>query len=226
MRPRRPPCSPARRWLTDVLDDIEALDVVRGMSLFAGQRALYMQALGCFVDLYGDGLAAVDRFVAAQPGATREAAGREIHSMGGAAAALGAIELENAAHRIDTMLRGERARQASDDALRAELEAAAYRPGRPGRAPAPGAGPALAARLYLTGIARAAIHGDGRHRVLRRAVDQAIRVGEVDERVAGAIHHAHDAQPLEQDAQALVEHFLLLRQRLHDRHGADLAAGD
>jgi two-component system, sensor histidine kinase and response regulator len=119
--PAPPVVQPGKPLATDVLDDIEALDVVRGMSLFAGQRALYMQALGCFVDLYSDGLGAVDRFVAAQPGATREAAGREIHSMGGAAAALGAIELENAAHRIDTMVRGERARQASDEALRAEL---------------------------------------------------------------------------------------------------------
>jgi len=107
---------------TDVLEDIDALDVVRGLSLFAGQRALYMQALGYFVDLYGDGLAAVDRFLADQPGATREAAGREIHSMGGAAAALGAIELESAAHHIDTLVRGDKAARAGDDALRAELE--------------------------------------------------------------------------------------------------------
>jgi PAS domain S-box-containing protein len=107
---------------TDVLEDIEALDVVRGMSLFAGQRALYMQALGYFVDLYRDGLAAVDKYIAGAPGATREAAGREIHSMGGAAAALGAIELENAAHHIDTMVRGDRAKQSSDDELRAELQ--------------------------------------------------------------------------------------------------------
>jgi HPt (histidine-containing phosphotransfer) domain-containing protein len=92
------------------------------MSLFAGQRALYIQALGYFVDLYGDGLAAVDRFVDAQPDATREAAGREIHSMGGAAAALGAVELESSAHHIDSMVRGERAVQVSDVELRAELE--------------------------------------------------------------------------------------------------------
>ena len=58
-----------RRGSTDALDDIDGLDIVRGMSLFAGQRALYMQALGYFVDLYGDGLAAVDRFIAGAPGA-------------------------------------------------------------------------------------------------------------------------------------------------------------
>ncbi|MBW8756266.1 MAG: PAS domain S-box protein [Burkholderiales bacterium] len=118
-----PPQPPAAPQPTDVLEGIEALDVVRGMSLFAGQRALYMQALGYFVDLYGDGLAAVDKFLAGAPGGTREAAGREIHSMGGAAAALGAIELENAAHRIDKMVRGERARLIDDEQLRRELQA-------------------------------------------------------------------------------------------------------
>ena len=93
------------------------------MSLFAGQRALYMQALGYFVDLYGDGLAAVDKYIAGAPGATREAAGREIHSMGGAAAALGAIELENAAHHIDTHgARRPRASRPTTTQLRAELE--------------------------------------------------------------------------------------------------------
>ena len=106
----------------DVLEGIAALDVVRAMSLFAGQRALYMQALGYFVDLYGGGLAAVDRYLAGQVGATREAAGREIHSMGGAAAALGAIELENTARRIDSMVRGERTKQDDDGELRAQLQ--------------------------------------------------------------------------------------------------------
>ena len=121
-----PPPPPAEPLATDLLDDIAALDVVRGMSLFAGQRALYVQALGYFVDLYGDGLSAVEKYLAGAPGGTREAAGREIHSMGGAAAALGAIELENAAHRIDRLLRGERSERAPqvDDArLRGELQA-------------------------------------------------------------------------------------------------------
>jgi PAS domain S-box-containing protein len=119
--PVQAPAQPAGPSITDMLEGIEALDLVRGMSLFAGQHALYLQALGYFVDLYADGLAAVDKFIAAQPGATREAAGREVHSMGGAAAALGAIELENAAHHIDIMVRGERATLASDEQLRAEL---------------------------------------------------------------------------------------------------------
>jgi PAS domain S-box-containing protein len=116
------PPPPAPPQSTDALENIPALDVVRGMSLFAGQRALYLQALGYFVDLYDDGLAAVDRYIAGATGATREAAGREIHSMGGAAAALGAVELENAAHHIDKLVRGDRAKAVDDAELRPELE--------------------------------------------------------------------------------------------------------
>jgi len=115
------PPAPAIPSSAGALDDIAGLDAVRGLSLFAGQRALYMQALGYFVDLYDDGLAAVDRYVAGAPGATREAVGRDVHSMGGAAAALGAIELEEAAHRIDRMMRGDPARPADDAQLRPEL---------------------------------------------------------------------------------------------------------
>jgi PAS domain S-box-containing protein len=119
--PAAPQSMPA--LATDVLEGIAALDVVRAMSLFAGQRELYMRALGYFVDLYGDGLDAVDRYLAGQAGVTREAAGREVHSMGGAAAALGAIELENAARHIDSMVRGERTKQDDDSELRAQLQA-------------------------------------------------------------------------------------------------------
>ena len=113
---------PAAPQPADLLENIAALDTGRGMSLFAGQRALYLQALGYFVDLYHDGLAAVDKYIAGAPGATREAAGREIHSMGGAAAALGAVGLEDAAHRIDRMMRGDRAAPIGDGELRPELE--------------------------------------------------------------------------------------------------------
>ena len=42
--------------------------------------------------------------------------------MGGAAAALGAIELENTARRIDSMVRGERTKQDDDGELRAQLQ--------------------------------------------------------------------------------------------------------
>jgi PAS domain S-box-containing protein len=114
---------PARPSAMGPLDGIDGLDADRGMSLFAGQRSLYLQALGYFVDLYRDGLAGVDRYLGGHAGATRDAAGREIHSMGGAAAALGAVELEAAAHRIDALLRGERVKQGDEAELRRELQA-------------------------------------------------------------------------------------------------------
>jgi PAS domain S-box-containing protein len=117
--PAPPPPAPAQ----DVLEGVTALDLVRGLSLFAGQRGLYLQALGYFIDLYGDGMAAVDKYLANKADATREAVGREIHSMGGAAAALGAIELENAAHRIDALVRADPARPVDDAVLRSELQA-------------------------------------------------------------------------------------------------------
>jgi len=120
--PAPQPAAPKVAPAADGLAHIAALDAVRGVSLFAGQRALYMQALGYFVDLYGDGLAAVNKYIADAPGATREAVGREIHSMGGAAAALGAVGLEEAAHRIDKLIRGDPARPADDRELRPALE--------------------------------------------------------------------------------------------------------
>ncbi len=121
--PKAPPASAAKPAGDDVLESITGLDLVRGLSLFAGQRGLYMQALGYFVDLYGEGLASVDKYLAGRPDSSREAVGREIHSMGGAAAALGAIELEIAAQRIDGLVRGDRGRQADDSELRNELDA-------------------------------------------------------------------------------------------------------
>ena len=118
-----PPAPAAERAPVDPLEGIAALDTVRGLSLFAGQRALYLQALRYFVDLYGAGLAGVEKYLRGAPDASREAVGREVHSMGGAAAALGAIELETAAHRIEAMVRSDRGPPAGEAELHAELSA-------------------------------------------------------------------------------------------------------
>jgi two-component system sensor histidine kinase/response regulator len=107
----------------DPLDSLSGIDTARGLGLFAGQRGLYVQALGYFVDLYGEGLSSVAKYLAGHADASREAVGREIHSMGGAAAALGATELETSARRIDALVRGDGGRQADDGELRNELEA-------------------------------------------------------------------------------------------------------
>jgi HPt (histidine-containing phosphotransfer) domain-containing protein len=106
----------------ELLAAVSALDVARGMSLFAGQHALYIQALGYFVDLYRNGLSSIDLYLARHPDASRAAVGREIHSMGGAAAALGAVDLEASARRVDALVRADRDGQADDSALRVELE--------------------------------------------------------------------------------------------------------
>jgi two-component system sensor histidine kinase/response regulator len=117
-----PPRPSAQLSPPDVLAPVESLDTVRGLSLFAGQRALYVQALRYFVDLYGAGLGAVDNYLAGAPTASRAAVGREIHSMGGAAAALGATGLEAAAHRVEAMLRPDRGQPPAEAELAAELE--------------------------------------------------------------------------------------------------------
>jgi PAS domain S-box-containing protein len=107
----------------DPLERVNGLDTVRGLGLFAGQRALYVQALGYFVNLYGGGLGGLDRYLAGHAQASREALARDVHSMGGAAAALGAIELEAGAQRIGAMTRSAPAATADEAALRAEAQA-------------------------------------------------------------------------------------------------------
>ena len=78
-----------------------------------------------------------------------------------------------------------------------------------------------------TGNRRRPIDRHGGDAVLRRAVDEPVGVGEVDERVALAIDHADDAQPLEDERDALAEHLLVRVERLGaERDRADLAAGD
>src|SRR5438067_10535785 len=65
---------------------------------------------------------------------------------------------------------------------------------------------------------RGAVHRNGGDAVLRRAFDEAVRVGQIDQRVALAVDHAHDAQLLEENRQPLVEDLFLLRQRLGERN--------
>lgn len=61
---------------------------------------------------------------------------------------------------------------------------------------------------------RGPVHRHRGDRILRRALDHAVGIGQVDQRVAARVDHAHDAQLLEHQADALVEDLLLLRQRL------------
>jgi two-component system sensor histidine kinase/response regulator len=111
--------------LEDELASVPGLDVERGLCFFAGRHASYVKALRHFAGLFPEGLAAVGDFIAGRPGASREAVRREVHSFGGASAALGALDAERSARRIDALLR-ERpsaAETAEEPGLRAELEA-------------------------------------------------------------------------------------------------------
>ena len=110
---------------TDPLADIPGLDPVRGLGLFGGQRRLYLRGLRQFVELYGGGLAALGRYLAdpAAEAANREPVRREVHSMGGAAATLGAVDMQQATQRIDALMRAAAAPPGQDAALHAELVA-------------------------------------------------------------------------------------------------------
>ena len=87
-----------------MLDDIDGLDAARGLAMFAGRADLYRRALRQFVDLYGKGLPANE---SRRAGRTVDAADvlQEVHSVGGAAAAMGAFSVEALAQRAEAMLR-------------------------------------------------------------------------------------------------------------------------
>ena len=75
--------------------------------------------------------------------------------------------------------------------------------------------PAREGSLHRNG--RGGIDRHSRDAVLGRAVDQLVRVREVDQRVACAVDHAHHAQTLEEDGQALAEDIFLFLQNGSDR---------
>src|SRR5690606_9680129 len=66
------------------------------------------------------------------------------------------------------------------------------------------------------------VHRHHRHRVLRRALDQTVGIREVHQRVPLRIHHAHNAQALENQAGAFAEDLFLQTNRLGNGDGADL----
>ncbi len=73
---------------------------------------------------------------------------------------------------------------------------------------------------------RCPIDGDRGHAVLRRTLDDAVRIREVDERVARPVDHAHDPQLLEHERDSLAEDLFLRRERLCERDRPDLPARD
>jgi PAS domain S-box-containing protein len=87
------------------LPPIEGLDVQRGLVFFAGRHGVYRRALQQFVSLYERGIAPIDAYLADPATPLQAELRRELHSMGGASAALGATSLSTQAARAGTLLR-------------------------------------------------------------------------------------------------------------------------
>jgi len=86
------------------LPRVPGLDTVRGLRFCAGHVESYRQTLRLFVDLYANGLPGVRAFLSG--GSPAEAASRDVHTLGGAAGAIGAVALEELAQDLDSRLRG------------------------------------------------------------------------------------------------------------------------
>ncbi len=87
------------------LPEIDGLDTARGLQFFADRRGLYLRSLRQFVELYGDGVASIDTLLSDAPGASIEAARRDVHAVGGVGASLGATGLERMAREFETLHR-------------------------------------------------------------------------------------------------------------------------
>ena len=85
------------------LPQVPGLDTARGLRFCAGHVESYLQTLRLFVDLYADGLPGVQALLS---GGSAESALRDVHTLGGAAGAIGAVALEDLAQELDTRLRG------------------------------------------------------------------------------------------------------------------------
>jgi CheY-like chemotaxis protein len=98
-----------------LLPAVPGLDTVRGLRFFAGRRESYVRGLRQYVSLYGTGLPAADRFLNGASGPEDTTALRqELHSMGGASAAIGALAIGERAVALEVALR-----QAAPDAAQA-----------------------------------------------------------------------------------------------------------
>jgi PAS domain S-box-containing protein len=89
-----------------LLPAVQGLDTVRGLRFFAGRRESYVRGLRQYVSLYGSGLPAADRFLNGASGPEDTTALRqELHSMGGASAAIGALAIGEKAVALEVALR-------------------------------------------------------------------------------------------------------------------------
>jgi len=87
------------------LPEIAGLDTPRGLVFFAGRAASYLRGLHQFAQMYAGGLNSVENYLARPEPDALTAVRREVHAMGGAAAALGAVGLETQAQQFELRLR-------------------------------------------------------------------------------------------------------------------------
>ncbi|MCE9661101.1 MAG: response regulator [Burkholderiales bacterium] len=105
------------------LGGVRGLDTVRGLELFDGQAELYLRVLRRFAAAYVHGMPALDASAAdIAPGL-----GGAAHSLRGAAGAIGATVLEQAAGRLEALDRGGAGADAEALAQAAALQAALVR---------------------------------------------------------------------------------------------------
>ena len=82
-----------------------ALDMRRGLAFFAGNQAVYQSALRHFAVLYADGVPSLDAWLAAPTAAALDLLRRDLHSVGGASAVIGAQAVADMAASIGAELR-------------------------------------------------------------------------------------------------------------------------
>jgi two-component system, sensor histidine kinase and response regulator len=100
--PLPPPAPPPP---SDGLPRIEGLDVEQGLSYFASNRKSYLNALRRFATIYGNGLAALEQQLASHAVSPAPQLRQELHSMAGAAIAIGATRLGEQGRTLDQVLR-------------------------------------------------------------------------------------------------------------------------
>lgn len=87
------------------LGRIDGLDTARGLQFFAGRHGLYLRSLRQFVELYGHGIESVETLLAGPSGASADAARRDVHAVGGVAASLGAVRIEQLTRQLEVLQR-------------------------------------------------------------------------------------------------------------------------
>lgn len=92
--------------MTDAtLPVVKGLDTARGVRLFAGQVPVYLEVLQDFAAQYAEGLPGAAAWLADPAPERVQPLRRAVHSLGGAGAAIGAVEIERLAQAFEGALR-------------------------------------------------------------------------------------------------------------------------